>query len=416
MSSLLIKNIGTLVQADNQSLKSRPTAPLRGKEMARLPHVEGAFLLVEGDEIADFGKMGHCPEHASQVIDASGKMVFPSWCDSHTHLVFAGSREGEFEDKIKGLSYEEIARKGGGILNSAKRLQETPEEVLVEQAFQRLEEVQGYGTGLIEIKSGYGLTLQSELKMLRVIRKLKKLTAMEIKATFLGAHAIPIEFKNDRRGYIDLIIKEMLPRIAAENLADYVDVFCEKVAFSVGETERVIQAAAKYGLKPKIHTNQFNCMGGIQLSVENGAVSVDHLERVNQDEIDCLKNSKTIATLLPSAPFFLNDPYPPARKLLDAGIPIALATDYNPGSSPSGRMPFVLSLACIKMKMTPEEVINAATLNGAAALELQRDYGSIAKGKIANFFITKPIPSLAYLPYAFGSNLIERVFIRGKEC
>jgi len=415
MSSLLIKNIETLVQVDNQSLNAKSPAPLRGKEMASLPLVEGAFLLVESDKIEDFGKMERCPERASKVVDASGKMVFPCWCDSHTHLVFAASREGEFEDKIKGLSYEEIARKGGGILNSAKRLQETREEVLVEQALQRLEEVKGYGTGVIEIKSGYGLTVQSELKMLRVIQKLKEFTTMEIKATFLGAHAIPMEFRSKREEYVSLIINEMLPRIAAENLADYVDVFCEKVAFSVAETEQVIQAAAKFGLKPKIHTNQFNCMGGIQRSVANGAVSVDHLEVVNQEEMDCLKNSETIATLLPSAPFFLNDPYPPARKLLDAGIPLALATDYNPGSSPSGRMPFVLSLACMKMKMTPEEAINAATLNGAAALELQQDYGSIAKGKIANFFITKPISSLAYLPYAFGSDLIERVFIRGKE-
>ena len=409
MSSLLIQNIKQLV-----GIETAPSQVKKGKEMSDLKSIENAFLLVENGKIADFGTMKNCPERADKTIDATGKPVFPTWCDSHTHLVFAGSREREFEDRIRGLSYEEIAQRGGGILNSAKRLQNTLEENLVEQAYARLEEVRGFGTGAIEIKSGYGLTVESELKMLRVIRKLKEMSDMPIKATFLGAHSYPMEFRSNHEGYISLIINEMLPKIADEGLADYIDVFCEKVAFSTEETERIIQAGAKYGLKPKIHTNQFNCMGGIQTSIRNEAISVDHLEVVNDEEIECLKGSNTMATLLPSAPFFLNDHYPPARKLIDSGLAVALATDYNPGSTPSGKMPFVLSLACVKMKMLPEEAINAATINGAFATELERECGSIAKGKQANFFITKPIPSIAYLPYAFGSDLIEKVFIKGK--
>jgi imidazolonepropionase len=410
MPTILIKNIKTLVGVENS-----PSEIRKGKDLAVLSTIEDAFLLIENDRILDFGSMERAPERADQTIDATHKMVFPTWCDSHTHLVFAGSRETEFRDRIKGLSYEEIAERGGGILNSAKRLQNTSEEALIEQALGRLEEVRGYGTGAIEIKSGYGLTVESELKILRVIRRLKEMSDLPIKATFLGAHSYPMEFRNDHEGYISLIIDQMLPRIADEGLADYIDVFCEKVAFSVEETDRIIQAGLKYGLRPKIHTNQFNCMGGIQTSVKNGAISVDHLEVVNDEEIDCLKQSDTIGTLLPSAPFFINDHYPPARKLIDAGIGIALATDYNPGSTPSGRMPFVLSLACIKMKMLPEEAINAATINGAFAMELETEVGSIAKGKLANFFITKPIPSIAYLPYAFGSDLIETVFVKGKS-
>lgn len=409
MSTLLIKNIKQLVGVENS-----PSQIKKGKEMSDLSTIENAFLLVENDKIADFGKMETCPDRADKIIDGTGKMVFPTWCDSHTHLVFAGSREREFEDRIRGLSYEEIARRGGGILNSAKRLQNTSEAELVEQAFTRLEEVKGFGTGAIEIKSGYGLTVESELKMLRVIRKLKEMTDIPIKATFLGAHSYPLEFRENHEGYISLITNEMLPKIADDGLADYIDVFCEKVAFSTEETERIIQAGAKYGLKPKIHTNQFNCMGGIQTSINNGAISVDHLEVVNDEEIECLKGSNTIGTLLPSAPFFINDHYPPARKLIDAGLGIALATDYNPGSTPSGKMPFVITLACVKMKMLPEEAINAATINGAFAMELEREVGSISKGKLANFFITKPIPSIAYLPYSFGSNLIEKVFIKGR--
>ncbi len=408
---MLIKNIKELFQVE-----STPRADiLRGTEMAELPSLKNAWVWVENERIKDFGTMENCPVVAGETIDATDKMVLPTWCDSHTHLVFAGSREGEFVDRIKRLTYEEIARRGGGILNSAKRLQATSEEDLLEQSYQRLQEVIGYGTGLIEIKSGYGLTVESELKILRTIQKLKKLSPIEIKSTFLGAHAIPLAYKNNRAAYIQLIIEEMLPKIAEENLADYIDVFCEKVAFSVAETERIIEAGLKYGLKPKIHTNQFNCMGGIQASVKHGAISVDHLEVVNEEEIECLKNSNTIATLLPSAPFFINDHYPPARKLIDAGLGVALATDFNPGSTPSGRMPFVLSLACIKLRMTPEEAINAATINGAAALELRHDYGSIGIGKIANILITKKIPSLGYLPYSFGSDLVEEVILKGQK-
>lgn len=407
---MLIKNIKTLVGVDENFCKVK-----KGAEMKNLGTIDNAWLLIENNKIADFGEMETCPERNEAIIDASGKMVFPAWCDSHTHLVFAGSREGEFRDRIEGLSYEEIAKRGGGILNSAKRLRVTSEEDLLEQAWNRMEEVKSFGTGVIEIKSGYGLTVESELKMLRVIRKLKAISPLKIKSTFLGAHALPPEFKENRNGYIQLIINELLPQIADEGLADYIDVFCEKVAFSPAETEQIIEAGWKYGLKPKIHTNQFNCMGGIEASVKHGAISVDHLEVVNDAEIEVLKNSNTMATLLPSAPFFINDHYPPARKLIDAGLPVALATDFNPGSTPSGRMSFVVSLACIKMRMLPEEAINAATINGAAALELQDDFGSIAKGKIANIFISKPMSSIAFLPYSFGSNLVETVILNGEK-
>ena len=410
-TSLLISNIKKLVLTE----ETPRTEPLRGRELAHLPSIENAFLLVENQRIKDFGLMKNCPERADQTVDATGRMVLPCWVDSHTHLVFAKSREDEWGDRIKGLSYEQIANRGGGILNSASRLQETPEDVLFEQALERLEEVKNYGTGAIEIKSGYGLTVDSELKMLRVIRRLKEASDMGIKATFLGAHSMPMEFRNgNRQGYIGLIINEMLPQIAGEGLADYIDVFCEKVAFSVAETEQIMEAGARFGLKPKIHVNQFYCLGGIAAAVKHGAVSVDHLEVVDDADVEALKTSNTIATLLPSAPFFLNDHIPPARKLIDAGLPMALATDFNPGTSPSGRMPFVVSLACIQMKMLPEEAINAAILNGAFALEWADEYGSIARGKAANFFITKPVPSVAYLPYAFGSDWVERVFIKGK--
>jgi len=408
MPSILIQNIKSLVQI------SQAQAPLKGKEMSQISVLDHAWLLIKDEHIEDFGTMDNCPDRADKIIDASGKMVFPSWCDSHTHLVYAGSREGEFVDRIHGLSYEQIAKRGGGILNSAARLQDSSEDSLFEQAKLRLEEVQSYGTGAIEIKSGYGLNTKAELKMLRVIRRLKEHSDLEIKATFLGAHAIPLKYKTDRKAYIDLLIEEMLPKLTAEGLADYVDVFCEKVAFSVAETERILEAGAKYGLKPKIHTNQFNCMGGIQAAVKHNAISVDHLEVINDEEIACLLGSNTIGTLLPSAPFFINDHYPPARKLLNANLTVALATDFNPGSTPSGRMPFVLSLACVKMRMTSEEAINAATINGAAALEEDANYGSITRGKKANIFITKPMPSVAYLPYSFGSDLVERVILKGK--
>jgi imidazolonepropionase len=383
--------------------------------MQALPSLENAYVLVENDKIIAYGKMEQWKEQqVDKVIDAKGAFVLPTWCDSHTHLVFAATREGEFIDKIQGVSYQEIARKGGGILNSARKLQNTPEEVLLASAYERLQEVRNYGTGAIEIKSGYGLTLDAELKMLRVIRQLKTMTQIPIKASFLGAHALPLEYKNNRSGYIDLIINKMLPQIAGEGLADYIDVFCEKVAFSVTETEQLMEAGARYGLKPKIHTNQFNCMGGIQASVAHQAVSVDHLEVINDAEIDCLLHSNTMATLLPSAPFFINDHYPQARKMIDAGLGVALATDYNPGSTPSGNMPFVLSLACIKMKMLPEEAVNAATINGAHAMELSDSLGSISLGKKANLIITKPMQSIAYMPYAFGTNWIDKVMIAGE--
>lgn len=409
VSKLLLQNIKSLCQVDYAA-----KTIVRGAEMAKLPTLENAFLLINEERIEAFGPMSQAPAFEGPTLDVSGQTVLPCWCDSHTHLVFAGSRETEFVDRIKGLSYEEIARRGGGILNSARRLRETPLEILLEQSFARLQEVQSMGTGAIEIKSGYGLSLDGELKMLRVIKQLKMMTDMDIKATFLGAHAIPSAYKSNREAYINLIIEEMLPQIAAEDLADYIDVFCEKGFFSPEETERIIIAGKAYGLKPKIHTNQFNCLGGIQVSVRHQAISVDHLEVLNEEEISCLLSSNTMPTLLPSAPFFINDHYPPARKMINAGLPLALATDYNPGSTPSGRMPFVLSLACIKLRMTPEEAINAATINGARAMELEKDYGSISVGKYASLIITRPIPSLAYLPYAFGSNLIDKVLIKGK--
>ena len=409
MTSILIHHIRELV-----GLRPTPAGPLRGAALGELSTISDAFLLIEGDRIAAFGPMSEAPPRADLSIDANGQLLFPAWVDSHTHLVFAGSREGEFEDRIRGLSYEEIAARGGGILNSAARLQDTPEEELVEQALNRLQEVIGYGTGAIEIKSGYGLTVAAELKMLRVIRRLKELSPLPIRATFLGAHAVPKAFRDLREGYLCLVIDEMLPRIAGEGLADYIDVFCEKIAFSPAEMDRILEAGQRYGLRPKVHVNQFFSLGGIPTAVARNALSVDHLEVVGGADMEVLRDSPTIATLLPSAPFFLNDHYPPARQLIDNDIAVALATDFNPGSTPSGRMPFVLSLACIKMRMSPAEAVNAATINGAFALELEADYGSIAVGKKANLFLTKPIPSVGYLPYAFGSDLVETVVLNGE--
>lgn len=409
MPSLLLRNIRFLTLAE-----AHPQASYAGSAMQQIPIMEDAFLLIENGNIADFGLMPACPDHADEVVDCSGRAVLPAWCDSHTHLVFARSREEEFVDRIKGLSYEEIARRGGGILNSARRLQEASEEELFESAWARLREVISYGTGAIEIKSGYGLTTESELKMLRVIRKLGQKAPIPVKATFLGAHALPPAYKANRTAYLDLIVNEMLPRIAEENLADYVDAFCEKGFFTVAEMERVMEAGAKYGLKAKVHTNQFNSMGGIEAAVAHGAVSVDHLEVVSGTELDILKTGQSIPTLLPSAPFFIGGHYQPARKLIDAGLPVALATDYNPGSTPSGRMQFVLALACLKCGMLPEEAICAATLNGAKAMELEGELGSIAKGKRGSFILTAPLPALAYLPYAFGTDLVERVYIDGR--
>lgn len=409
MSGLLIRNIQTLVQAET---RRRPV--VKGADMAEVPVVHDAFLLIENGLIAAFGSMADCPERADQVIDASGKTVFPCWCDSHTHIVFARSREEEFVDRIRGLSYEEIARRGGGILNSARRLQETDEDDLFESALGRLHEVIGYGTGAIEIKSGYGLSTDSELKMLRVIRRLREVSPIPIKATFLGAHAVPTAYKDKREAYIDLIIHDMLPKVAEEGLADYCDVFCDRGFFSVEETGRILEAGWRYGLKPKIHANELDYSGGVQAGIAHRAISVDHLEYTGDAEIEALLNSETLPALLPSCAFFLGIPYPPARKMIDAGLPVVLATDYNPGSSPSGKMPFTISLACVKMNMLPEEAINAATINGARAMELEADYGSIAVGKVANVFISTPIPSLAYLPYAFGSNLVDTVILQGK--
>lgn len=405
MSSLLIRNIKSLVQAS-------PTL-VKGAAMAQLPLIENAFLLADAGRIQDIGPMARCPERADTIIDVTGRFVLPSWCDSHTHLVFAASREEEFVDRIKGLSYEEIAKRGGGILNSARKMQDAPEETLLEAAWQRLQEVIGLGTGAIEIKSGYGLTLESELKMLRVIQSLKKRSPIPIKATFLGAHAIPEAYKTNRTAYLDLIIEKMLPIVAEEHLAEYCDVFCDKGFFTVEETERILKAAWGFGLKPKIHANELDCSGGVQVGIANRAISVDHLERIGEAEIDALLQSDTLPTLLPSCAFFLGIPYAPARKMIDAGLPVVLATDYNPGSSPSGNMPFVVALACIQMKMLPEEAIHAATVNGAKAMELEQDYGSITVGKVANLCITKPMNSLAYLPYAFGSDLIEGIILNG---
>ena len=409
MPSLLIRNIKTLVQAE-----VNPRKVVKGADMAIVPMIHDAYLLMENGRITGFGAMDTCPERADEVMDATGRMVFPSWCDSHTHLVFATSREEEFVDRIRGLSYEEIARRGGGILNSARRLQETSEDDLYHSALQRLYEVIGYGTGALEIKSGYGLTTESELKMLRVIRRLKEVSPIPIKATFLGAHAMPVEFKENREGYIDLIINEMLPKVAEKKLAEYCDVFCDRGFYTVEETDRILKAAAGYGLKAKIHANELDYSGGVQIGVANGAVSVDHLEYTGDAEIEALLGGDTMPTLLPGCAFFLGIPFGPARKMIDAGLPVVLATDYNPGSAPSGNMPFVVALGCIKMGMLPEEAINAATINGARAMELEADYGSIAVGKVANVFITKPIPSLAYFPYAFGKNLVESVVLQGK--
>ena len=409
MSTLLIRHIKTLVQAETNL---RPF--VKGADMARLPVLNDAFLLIKDELIHSFGPMSDCPDTADRTIDATGRMVFPSWCDSHTHIVFAASREEEFVSRIRGLSYEEIALQGGGILNSARRLQAASEDQLLEGAWQRLQEVIGYGTGAIEIKSGYGLSLESELKMLRVIRRLREISPIPIKATFLGAHAVPTEYKERRQDYISLIIHEMLPAVVEENLADYCDVFCDKGFFTVEETAQILQAAADYGLKAKIHANELGYTGGVQAGIAAGAISVDHLEYTGEAEIAALLDSHTLPTLLPSCAFFLGIPYAPARRMIDAGLPVVLATDYNPGSSPSGRMSLVVALACIKMKMLPEEAIQAATINGARAMELEASYGSIASGKVANLFITKPMPSIAYLAYAFGSDLTETIILNGK--
>jgi imidazolonepropionase len=390
---------------------------LRGRELNHLPVLENAWLLIKDGLIKDFGEMDSIPSHISSLpsqVSAKSRYVFPSWCDSHTHIVFAATREEEFAMKIQGKSYEEIAAAGGGILNSANKLQKASENELFEGASIRLKQMILQGTGAVEIKSGYGLTTESEIKMLRVIRRLKNQFQIPIKATFLAAHAYPTEFKTNHQGYIDLIVNEMLPQIAKENLADYIDVFCEKGFFSVEETDQVLKAGAKYGLKPKVHANQLSVSGAVEVSVQNKAISVDHLEESNEETIQALRNADTIVTLLPSCSFYLGIPFADAKSFIKADLPVALATDYNPGSTPSGNMNFVVSLGCIKMKMFPEQAINAATLNGAAAMEISEDYGSIAIGKKANLFITKPMPSIAYLPYSFGETQIETVILNGE--
>ncbi|MBN8673574.1 MAG: imidazolonepropionase [Chitinophagales bacterium] len=411
MAATLVTNIKQLVSTRTEN------ELLRGEALAKLPVINNAFLLIEDGIIADYGTMAEIENRKLKIentINAAGQFILPAWCDSHTHLVFAASREEEFIDKIKGLSYAEIAARGGGILNSAKKIQAASEDELFNLAWKRLEEVSKLGTGAIEIKSGYGLTVEGELKMLRVIKKLKERSGLSIKATFLGAHTYPLEYKENHPGYIDLIINEMLPQIGAEKLADYIDVFCETGFFSPEETETICKAGMRYGLKPKIHANQLHLSGGTQTGVKLGAVSVDHLETMDEDAIGILAHSTTIGTLLPTAAFFLRMPFQPARKLIDAGCAVALASDYNPGSSPSGNMNLVVAMSCIQMKMLPEEAINAASINGAYAMELEKELGSIMTGKKANLIFTKAIPSLAAIPYYFGSNLIDKVMLSGE--
>ena len=410
---IVIKNIAELIQTE-----STPKKWVAGADMKNISTIKDAFVEIENGIITGFGSMNNWSGidnwSNTEIIDAEGGMIFPTFCDSHTHLVFAASREEEFVDRIKGLSYQEIAKKGGGILNSAEKLQNASEDELFESALARLNEVIKMGTGAIEIKSGYGLTLESELKILRVIKRLKEASDVTIKATFLGAHALPKEFKDNKDGYMDLVIDEMLPKIAKENLADYVDIFCEKGYFTLEDTKRLLEAANKFGIKAKTHVNQFNAIGGVKASVDLGALSVDHLEQMNPEDFDVLLGSNCMPTILPSCSFFLGIPYSPARKMIAKGLPIALASDFNPGSSPSGNMNFVASLGCIKLKMTPEEVINASTINSAYAMGVEKELGSIAIGKKANLFITKPISSYAYLAYSFGENIIEKVILNGK--
>ncbi|MBC7554335.1 MAG: imidazolonepropionase [Taibaiella sp.] len=408
----LITNIGQLCLTEDAGSSIQRVS---GSAMAMIATIPDAWLLVEDDIIHSFGSMKTVPEgQAETTIDAAGRLVLPAWCDSHTHLVFAAPRDGEFVDRIKGVSYEEIAQRGGGILNSARRLNEMPESELYDRSLHRLNSVMANGTGAIEIKSGYGLCEAGELKMLRVIRRLKETSPTIIKATLLAAHAYPVEYKNNKEGYINLIIDKILPDVAAEGLADYMDVFCEKGFFDIPETERLLEAGWKYGLKPKIHANQLHYSGGVQTGVKHNALSVDHLECVGEAEIESLKGSNTMPVLLPGAAFFLGIQYQPARKIIDAGLPVCLATDYNPGSCPSGNVPLLLTIACTQLKMTPEEAINAVTINGAAAMELQNIAGTIKAGKKANLIITKPMASISYIPYDYGNSPVEKVMINGR--
>ena len=408
---MIISNIRRLIGVD----PDRRSSALRGAEMSQAGIVENAWLRIAGSRFVDWGTMDSFPETdgSEEIVDARGGDVLPSFCDSHTHIVYAGSREAEFEDKIRGLSYEEIARRGGGILNSVDRLQATPEYELLSQSMERVREVMAMGTGAIEIKSGYGLTLESELKMLRVIARIAESVPMRVRATFLGAHAVGRAYAGRQADYVDMLIRDMLPAVAAEGLAEFVDVFCDQGFFTPEEADRILQAADRYGLRPKIHANELAVSGGVQVGVAHGALSVDHLERIGAEEIELLSKSDTVATVLPGASFFLGMPYGQARALVDGGAAVALASDYNPGSSPSGNMRMVMSLGCIKLKLTPEESLNAVTLNGAAAMDCAADYGSIAPGKVANFIITRPLPSLAFLPYAYATPFIASTWLQG---
>lgn len=407
---LLIKNIGSLAGIDESGRKR-----VCGKDMDRLDTLNDAWLLAKDGLIADYGPMASMPRvDGCEVMDAGGGWVFPSFCDSHTHIVYAGSREQEFLDKINGLSYEEIAKRGGGILNSADRLHDTSEDELYRQAMERVREIMAMGTGLVEIKSGYGLNTEDELKMLRVIRRIRQTAPLAVRATFLGAHAVGRAYAGRQAEYVDMVCREMIPAVAKEGLADFVDVFCDKGFFTVEETEKIMKAGAEHGMVPKIHANELDISGGVEVGVKNHALSVDHLERMGEEQIEVLGSSDTMPTMLPGAAFFLGMSYPPGRKMIDSGLAVALASDYNPGSSPSGNMRMVVALACIKMKLTPAEAINAATLNGACALGVSDKYGSITKGKVANVFVTKPMPSLAFLPYAYQTPIIEKVVLQGK--
>ena len=408
MNRSLFINIKELVQ-----VREGKPIPICGSAMRDLPSIQNAWMLIEDERIIDYGEMSNCPVGEEQVFDLIGRMVLPTWVDSHTHIVFAASREEEFVMKIEGKSYEEIAAAGGGILNSARKLRATTEDELYELAASRLEQLMRLGTGAIEIKSGYGLSVESELKMLRVIARLRANFSLPIKANLLAAHAIPEEYKDNREAYIDLIVEEIIPKVAKEELADFVDVFCEKGFFTVEETERLLRAGKNYGLKPKIHANQLAVSGGVQVAVANNAISVDHLEQIGDAEIEALSGYQTMPVVLPSCSFYLGIPYAPVRRMMNAGLPVAIASDYNPGSTPSGNMNFLVSLACIQLKMLPQEAINAATINAAFAMDVQDEVGSISRGKLANFIITEKIPSFSYLPYSFGENCIHQVWIAG---
>ena len=412
MKRLIVKNIGLLTGIGHEEKLC-----LKGKEMAEFNTLSDAYLVIENGRFADYGKMNDCPltSDNEEVVDANGGSVLPSWCDSHTHIVYAGSREQEFVDKIRGLSYAEIAKRGGGILNSADRLHELSEDELYQQAMKRVDEIIRKGTGCVEIKSGYGLNVEDELKMLRVIRRIKETTRLKVVATFLGAHAVSRKYKGRQDAYVELIINEIIPAVGDEKLAEFIDVFCDTGFFTPEETARILKAGATYGMRPKIHADELASSGGVEVGVEYKAVSVDHLESMTEEEIDILKNSKTMPTALPGTSFFLNLPFALGRKIIDRGLPLVLASDYNPGSTPSGDMKFIVSLGCIKMRLMPAEAINAATLNGACAMGLSKEYGSITRGKVANFFITDTIPSIEFIPYAYTTPIIKRVFLQGEE-